>query len=328
MKKKIGFIIEDWPLPYHYASASTRLRVYDIIRLFRNNQQFSLELYKPWKKYDLVFFQKRDKKAFILAQKLQKSGTKIVLDVNANIFDKSLYGKGFFKKFDNEYFENITQFARFSDYIAVTSPYLKIATEKIFGNKAIFLPENISDTFFEQRKHYSIQKNTIHFVYAGYSSKADQLYLIKSQLEQLAQKYTVHYLLICEQDPHLAMQGVHFKYVPFRNRNIHKKLLLGDIFLAPRNTTDSYNLAHSFTKIGLPMSTGIPIIASPLPSYENSPAILIDSFDDEWIKQIENLILNKDVYTKRSSDGIEYCKNHFSSSIVYQKYIDFFTQAL
>lgn len=328
-RKLVGFVIDGFPFPYNYANASIRLRVYDVIRSFRNNPEFTLELYRPWKKYDLVFFQKRDRTALSLAEKIKRFGTKIVFDVNANIFNKQLYGKGFFKKLSPEHFENAVRFAFLSDYITVTSPYLESSVKKLFHEeKVIFLPENIADIFFKKRKEFPQKIRETRLLYAGYSAKATQVYLIERQLKRIASEYPIRYIFICERNPRIFMPNIQCEYVKFNYKNIHEKLLLGDIFLAPRDLNDEYNLAHSFTKIGLPMSIGIPVVASPLPSYKDSPAILIDSFGEDWYKQMKRLITEKSFYAEQSAAGIRYCRENFSVAATHEKYLEFFRRAL
>lgn len=324
-KKKIGFIIEGWPLPYEYVTASVRLRVYDVIQLFINDTRFSLELYRPWKQYDAVIFLKRDSRALLKAKKLKATGTKIILDVNAHIFDRSLYGKGFFKNFDQNYFDTVSEFARFADAITVTSPYLLEKIGDLFGFEKVFLlPENIR---IENRCQEKADGNndSLRFVYIGYSSKVNQIALLADQFQQLSKKYTLHYTLICERDPKLSIPGITFSYIPFRSRTLHQKVFFGDIFLSPRDTSDAYNLGHSFTKIGLPMSLGIPVIASPLPAYQDSPAILIESLNDTWIEAILRLATDTGFYREKSDEGIRFCQNNFSPEVIYKKYTDFFS---
>lgn len=328
-KKKVGFVIDGMPLPYHHAGASVRLRTYDIIRSFHGDTDFTLELYRPWRTYDAVFFQKRNGWALSLAKMLHESGTKIILDVNANIFERSLYGKGFFGNLSDKYYEEVTNFAHLADRISVTSPYLESSVGSRFGSdKTVFLPENLDDRFFERSKDTPKADGTIRLVYAGYASKAQQIKLISSNLERLAARYEIRYTMICDRDPKIVIPGVTFEFLRYRNRNIHEKILLGDIFLAPRDTTDLYNLAHSFTKIGIPMSAGIPVIASPIPSYEHSPAILLDSFDNQWMDQIERLITDRNHYMTISRKGIDYCKTNFSTSAIHDNYVRFFSELL
>lgn len=326
--KTIGYIIGEWPRPYEYASASVRLRVYDIIRLFKNDTQFSLELYRPWKKYSAVIFLKRDSEALHKAKKLKTSRTKIILDVNAQIFDRSLYGKGFFNNFDQNYFSMVSEFANVADFITVTSPYLLEKVTSLFGSeKVALLPENIPINYrFQERAERD--DDTLHFVYIGYAAKANQISLLKEQLKKLSEKYSIHYTMICERDPKLSIPGITFTYTPFKITTLHKKVFFGDIFLSPRDMSDTYNLGHSFTKIGLPMSLGIPVIASPLPAYQNSPALLIDSLDDKWTRAILHLVTNKEFYQEKSKAGVRFCQNNFSPEVTHRKYADFFSRAL
>ncbi len=328
VKKKIAFVLEGWPLPYDYVSASVRLRAYDIIRLFKNDIRYSLELYRPWKRYDAVIFLKRDSQAFLKAKKLKAAGTKIMLDVNAHIFDQSLYGKGFFKNFDQNYFDTVSDFARLSDAITVTSPYLLEQIGSLFGpEKVVLLPENIP-TNHRCQERVERDNNALHFVYIGYASKANQISLLAEQFQKLSKNYSLHYTLICERDPKLSIPNIDFTYIPFNNRTLYQNVFCGDIFLSPRDTSDAYNLAHSFTKIGLPMSLGIPVVASPLPAYENSPAVLIGSLDDGWTQAIIHLATDTAFYQKKSDEGIRFCQDNFSPEVTHKKYTDFFSRTL
>lgn len=76
------------------------------------------------------------------------------------------------------------------------------------------------------------------------------------------------------------------------------------------------------------MSMGIPVIASPLPSYENSPAVLIKSLDDNWRQAILQLATDRVFYQKKSDEGIRFCRDNFSPEVTYKKYIDFFSRTL
>lgn len=326
--KKIGFVIEGWPLPYEHVSASVRLRAYDIIRLFTNDIRFSVELYQPWKQYDAVIFLKRDSRALLRAKKLKAAGTKIILDVNAHIFDQSLYGKGYLKNFNQHYFDTVSEFARLADAITVTSPYLLEKISSLFGSeKVVLLPENIQ-TENHCREKAGGDNNTLRFVYIGYASKANQIALLTEQFQKLSKNYSLHYTLICERDPKLSIPGITFTYIPFKNKTLHENVFFGDIFLSPRDTSDTYNLGHSFTKIGLPMSLGIPVVASPLPAYQNSPAVLIESLDDNWTQAILHLVTDTAFYQKKSNEGIRFCRDNFSPEVTYKKYTDFFSRTI
>lgn len=332
-RQQIGYIFEGMYGSRFFPSASVRLRALNIIQLFKNHEQYRVETYRPWRRYDLIIFLRRDYWALALAKRLKKNGAKVAIDINANLFDHSLYGKGYFKEFDIHYADLITEFCQFADYILVTSPYLKkIAEEAIPITQCVFLPEIIEDQFFLKSKDpldFARSGKKLRFVYCGYAAKTDQLLLIQDTLEHLAKKYQVEYTLICERMPNLKMQGVQFNFVRYNQKTVSDDLCRGgDLFLAPRDNKDTYNLGHSFTKIGLPMSVGIPVIASPLPSYEGSPAIFCNDYLEGWEGSIEQLKQDPTRYQSLSENGKKYCFNHFSRHALMKTYSDFFRQAL
>ena len=104
-------------------------------------------------------------------------------------------------------------------------------------------------------------------------------------------------------------------------------MVKGDIFLAPRILTDPYNLGHSFTKIGYPMAVGLPVVASPVPSYLKSPAVICDN-DDCWFENIKNLIDDYNLRNHLGNKGISYCKLNFSKKVLMKKYLEIFNKIL
>lgn len=345
-KKKIGFIFDGLPIElflgrsckysfkywqkyfskvcgFHRDEemASTRLRVYDVINFFKNSKEFLLEVYRPWKNYNIVIFQKKfDKSSYALAKKLHGTGTKIILDINVNFYDKSSIAPEYLFQYDD-----IIKFSKLCSAIITTSEYLKCYIEEIFHEKKIFcIEENINDNFFSVKKKIAYQLEKIKFVYSGYACKAQEILLIKKHLEKLSGKYVIEYLFICEKDPGIEIKGIESKFIKYQQKQIPKDLLLGDIFLAPRNLENAYNLGHSFQKIGCPMALGIPVIASPVPSYKNSPAILINGFGDAWFLEIERLADKPEYYKKISNVGVEYCKKNYSIEKIAGEYIKIF----
>lgn len=321
-KTRVGFVLDVLPAPYNQVMASTRLRVYDVIKNFSNDPNFFLELYKPWKKYDIVIFQKSfDEKALRLAKNLRNQGVKIVLDVNVNFYDK----KALIKRDPNAP-EQITEFTKICDYIITTTSYLKNYINDLFPGKPIYvIPENITQNFFSvQKKH---QNNTPTLLYVGYSIKAKEIFLIEDVLKNLRKKYNFKILFICEKDPKINIDQIETEFLKYNQKKIHKQMLLGDIFISPRDTKDPYNLGHSFNRIGYPMSVGIPVIASTLPSYKNSPALLCDN-NKGWIENIEKLMRSPKLRGEVGQKGIDFCKENFSSSIIKKQYINFLKKVI
>lgn len=320
-KIRIGFILCVFPSPYYgKIMASTRLRVYDVINNFSNDENYFLELYKPWKKYDIVIFQKKfDDSALKLAKKLKQGGVKIILDINVNYYDKKTL-----EEKDLQMNNQIMKFTAVADGIITSTPYLENYVKKIFLSKKItYIPENITDIFFSIRKRVPESSKNLKLVYAGYAIKAKEILLIKKILQELCKIYNFSLLLICEKNPAISIDGIKIEFIKYRQKRIHQQILEGDIFIAPRDLNNPYNLSHSFTKIGYPMAVGIPVIASPIPSYEKSPALLCKT-EEDWSMTLNRLLKNPQEYTLLQKSGIAYCQENFSSSVITQKYYRFF----
>lgn len=319
-KTKVGFCISGVPKPYNKAMASTRLRVYDIIKHLNQTIEFSAELYKGWKKgsYDIVIFQKYfNYKAYNLATELKKKGTKIILDINVNYYEQSNAG---FVKEDQR--KDVFSFTKITDGIITTTKYLEYNITKYFPTKNIItIPENINEIFFGKRKMHR-KKEAIKLLYVGYAVKASEILIIKDILEDLGERYNLQMLFICDKNPKIEFENLQSTFIKYMQNRIRLPLMEGDIKIAPRDLEDPYNRAHSFTKIGYPMAVGIPVIASPVDSYKNSPAILCSS-KEEWETNLEKLIMDHEYREELSIKGVEYCKNFSLQKIgkIYEAYL-------
>lgn len=328
---RIAFIFPGFPRPYYRAWPSVRIRAYDVIRGFEDaSADFFLEIYKPWKRYTIAIFQSRDARALELATKLRKKGVRILLDVNANLYDQDVYGKGPLKNFDQNSYETLIAFTEIADAVLTVSPHIADTVTNLFPEKAVMvIPEIIPAVFFSAKKQRSA-RTSVTFVYGGYAEKAKEILLIKDCLQLLAKRYEIEYLFLCEKNPDIDLgTSIRTRFKKYDPRTVNQDLLRGDIFLAPRNLQDPYNLGHSFTKIGLPMALGIPVIASPVPAYNGAPAVFLSGFQTaEWTTPIERLLVDRQAYNDISDAGIAYCKTHYSAPAVIPQYDHLFRSLL
>lgn len=313
---KIGFAIPQ-RFPYSRVMASTRIRVYDVITMFENEPGYFAELYKPWRKYDIVIFQKFfDEEAYGLAVNLKDKGARIVLDVNVNYYDR------YSRLIKDMQRSNIMRFTEIADAVITPSSYIKGYIKKIFPDKYVETTyEYIPD--FKAKKEMNMSVNCL--VWMGYSGKAKEVLLIKNVMKRLRETYDYQLILICDRDPKISVDGLNVRFMKYRKNDYFIRLLKGDIFISPRDLNETYNLGHSFTRIGIPMCAGIPVIASAVPSYIGSPAILIDSLDEEeWYKNLRRLFDSFSLRQDLSQMGIAYVKNNYSYDAVRAQYIDLF----
>ncbi len=298
--------------------ASTRIKCFDIIRYLKNHHIKS-GVFSAIKKYDILVFQKTfTEKHRRLAEKLKLQGKKIVLDLNVNYF----YKKGETQQVNKFQINNLQSFLPLADKVLVSSQFLKEIAQQ-YHSDVHYIPEHISTIGPHSPKKIS---NPVRLVYCGYAIKADCVLLIADILRDLSRKVDLELLFICEKDPGLKLP-IKTSFIKYDQNNLVNILRQGDIKVAPRKLNNSYDPGHSFTKIGYPMSVGLPVVASPVPSYLGTPA-LIASNNDEWFNHILSLINNPTEYNELSQKGISFVKNNFSLDKIGKMYMNFFNKLL
>lgn len=309
---KIGWVVPR-ALPYSIVMASTRLRAYDVIGYLPKGK-VKAGLYNPFCRYDVIVFQKAFNRRFLnLAKRLKNKGVKIVFDINVNYIDSDMV----FVRRDQR--QNIKEMLSIADAVIVPSPYLKDIYSSYTKN-TFLIEEIIEEKFFEVEKKHS-KKNSIKLLYCGYAAKADELYLIKDILKTLHKEYDIKLVLICDKDPKLDI--IPYSFYKYNHKRLPQLLIKGDIKISPRDLSRKYNLGHTFTRIGYPMAVGVPVAASPLSSYVQSPAIICGG-KKEWEDALVRLIESWQVRSKLAEQGIKYVKDNFSVNKIIGKYMDLF----
>ena len=299
---RVGVVLPGFILPYLRATAVARLRVYDVIEMFVGSSDFLVELYVPWRHYDVVLFEKSFTfSALALARKLKSRGVKIILDVNVDYFS------GITPRVTDRVRSIAHDFSLVTD--AIIAPSLSLVSfmrEAKIHNKIEYIPEFLPDRYFSQDE--KIFSSVPKLVWCGYREKAYELMAVKKQLEYAMHKYGASLLLISDANPKVAIDS--YEFIEYRERTIVSDILRADVFIAPRYLDLAYKNHHTFTKIGLPMSIGLPVIASPVPSYLESPAIICN--DHDWGFVFDRLYSGDFDFSELARLGQEYCAREFS----------------
>lgn len=313
----VGWVIaEKWP--YKNVMASTRIRCFDIINYLKKNG-VKTGIYSSLKKYDIVVFQKTfNENNLRAARKLKSRGTRIILDLNVNYFEK----KGETRQVTEEQIASLYSFLKLTDTVLLSSLNLKETAQK-YHHDVHYIPEHISTA-----GSYTPGKldSTVRLLYCGYAIKADSVLLIENVIRDLADRYNLEFIFVCEKDPRLKMP-VKASFIKYAHNNLANILRRGDIKIAPRKLDNSYDLGHSFTKIGYPMSVGLPVVASPVPSYLASPALIARS-EEDWFRHISSLINNPEQYSELSEKGMSFVGEHYSLEKIGPLYLDVFRKIL
>ena len=315
---KIGWVVP-YASTYKNVMASTRIRVYDVINYINTHSSgFCSCLYRKHSNYGVVVFQKVfSKKYHDLAVRLKKKGVKVVFDINVNYVSKEITKNS---TVTDRQVDNAKLMISLSDGIITSSKYLYNVYKEYHNNVAL-IEESIPTKLFKCYKEHK-DDNIIKLIYCGYAVKAWE---IKPIADVLRKKYTkkIELLTVCDQDPRLDF--IEYEYVYYDYAKLPEILLRGDICIAPRNLTVEYNFGHAFTKIGYPMSVGLCVLASPVPSYIGSPAVICNN-PDEWENNLKDLIMNINMRKSLAKLGREYCMNNYSLEVVGKQYIEFFNK--
>ncbi len=304
---RVAFCIDDIQ-PYNKAMASIRMRCYDVMKYFRKHG-IPVELYKPFKKYEAVFFSKTcyDSSARI-AEKLHQQGTKIYFESFCDYLNDD--------NIQNKEKDNILRILKVADIMGVPSE----VQQQVFMKRhrdVRMIPESVDESFFKEKKQHSSNKN-VNLIYCGYSAKAKDTLCVKETIRKIQEEYGSEMIYVCEKDPHI--QGIPYRYIPYNQKKIPSLLMQGDIMIAPRPMDGIEHRGHSFTKAAYPLAVGLPVVASPLPSYLNTPVILCNT-EHEWYDTLKNLIENPDRRNQLADQGSRYVKDNYSIDVVGEKYI-------
>ena len=309
-RDKIGWVIP-LRLPYATVMASTRLRVYDVMRYLRQ-EGIRTEFYNPLSSYRVVIFQKAfERKMIPFAQSLKRKGVRIIFDINVNYIDDDAQFVTPTQKRD------IYEMLRLADHVITPSPFLRDLYARFHGDVRV-IEEIIEDRFFQIRKEHR-DSDGVTLLFCGYAVKSEELREIRDILQALYKKHRIKLLLICEKKPHIDI--IPYEFIRYDHHRLPRLLLRGDIKISPRDMSRKYNWGHAFTRIGYPMSAGLPVVASPVPSYRGSPALLCDSMDC-WRNTLEELVTDPQKRELLSRRGCDYVRRNFTRAIIIPKYIE------
>lgn len=305
---EIGFVIDDIQA-YNKELPSVRIRCYDIM-MAMERLGVNVELYKPYKKYDVVIFTKTRKDVAVRrAKRLINKKTLVISDNFCEyLADES--------RADDWERKNILKILECSD---LAFAYSKEQYKQFsrYHKHVYFINESVNESYFKFYKKHE-EKEQITLVYSGFRSNALHSELIKDTILRLQKEFNCKVLFICDGNPEI--KSFAYEYIPYEQKNIVSCLMQGDIMIAPRPMQGIEKLQHTLTKIASPMAIGLPVVASPVPSYMDTPAILCYN-EDEWYEALKNLIVNVDERRRVGEESREYVKKHLATDVIVKEYL-------
>ena len=309
---EVGFVIDDIQA-YNKALASVRIRCYDMMTAMEK-AGVKAELYKPFKKYKAVIFTKtRSDAAVRKAQKLKGTDTLVLSDNFCEYLTDE-------KRSDDWERRNILKILECSD-AAITYSKEQYKQFSRYHDRVFLIQESVNDSYFKVCKEH-INKSQITLIYSGYRNNALYTELIKNAVLRLQKEFNCKVLLICEADP--TIKSFPYEYRHYDQKKIVQDLLSGDIMIAPRPMEGIEKQQHTLTKIASPMAIGLPVVASPVPAYIGTPAVLCNN-ETEWYDALRRLILDAKEREKIGKASREYVKEHLATDTIVQEYLSLIT---
>ena len=312
-------------------SASVWIRALQIIpylekikvKSYINNENVQADL--------AIFVRRQDNTDYELAKRLKKRNIKLILDLCVNYFVESST-PGMLKPVTKEHINNCVRMTKLCDAVFCASLNIKDSAKK-FNKKSFYLPDSVDAKHFKYIKNEKdFLRKRIRAVWAGTTEKANELLEYMNILDEL----NISLRIISEKRP--KNFGYPFFFSPhkayfskWKYKTFPKTMLKGDFVFAPRDISESYNRGHSFFKIGIFLSVGIPVIASPVPSYKelifkNNCGKICETKND-FRKTIKSICSNRQRLVSWSKSAQLIMKKYTTSEIS-KKYIESFKKII
>tara|TARA_B100000242_G_C43043676_1_gene487024 strand:+ start:1270 stop:2304 length:1035 start_codon:yes stop_codon:yes gene_type:complete len=279
-----------WFLPttntnYNNMSASVWIRALQLIPYLEKSKIKNYINDENIKADFAIFVRRQNEVDYKLAVKLKKRKIKLILDLCVNYFIES-DAPGIKKPVTSDHISNCKKMTKLCDAVFCASNNIKEYAQR-FNKNAFYLPDSVN------KKHFKYKKNEIDFsrkrIRAIWSGTANKSYELLEYMNIL-NEFKISLRIIAEKRPQSFCHPFLFGrnkafFTRWKYETFPKTLLNGEFVFAPRDLSEPYNRGHSFFKIGVFLFSGIPVIASPVPSYKEiikreNCGKLCDSKDD------------------------------------------------
>ena len=320
----------NWFIPvrhrnYNHMPASIWIRCLQLIS-YLQKRNVICTVNDSSKKPDIsIFIRWQDDQAFYLLKKAKDCGQKIIFDLCVNYLDpvgqiEKSYGSS------QKQQQQAIMMIESSDTVTCASDFIKQRASD-FHPHAIYIPDSIDENHFKFKKdHMDFHNKPLTLIYSGVASKATFLF---ENLYPLIKKREMKLLVLAEKKPKI---WTGYRYIKWRYKRFPQDIIRAEIGIAPRNTDNPYDKAHSIFKIGVFLAQGLPVLASPVHSYNellntNKPAGKICDLQPSWADALDTVLDNHEKLIEWSQNAYEVSKP-YSSEVIADKYFQLFQEIL
>jgi glycosyltransferase involved in cell wall biosynthesis len=259
----------------------------------------------------VVFVRMQDADALALARAVRARGARVVFDLCVNYYDVTGLTAGGY---------GVTERHR-ADCLAMTETADAITTASAFiaararehHPRVAYLPDSVDRAHFSGVKRYDLAPGgRPRAIWCGFGVKGSDVEPILPLLRERDMPLT----MIADSKPRLSAP---FEYVRWRHQSLPRDLLRGDVCVAPRVLDNPYDRGHSFFKIGIFMTEGVPAIASPVPSYADvlhpeKTGLVCPTLDD-WAAALDRIVAEPGLLATWSTAAMETMRPYWSENL-------------
>ncbi len=301
---KLGLFFTNIETDYNKAAASTWIRIMQIIEHYKAlGVDVSVNNY--FKHYDAAIIYRKSKRKYYWMLRFAKIISKrVYFDTCINLFDLN-------EEINEVRLKYAHKIAKHADgLICASNQITRLAQPHCQSVFTFEDPVNLS--------YFKYTKKDINFdnPVFGWSGVSEKGYFLNRYAEEINNR------IILITDKNISTLKFQYRFIKWDYNNFPKDLLNCDIALLPRVYNDKYNSGHSSFKALVFAVTGIPIIASKVPSYVDLAkyydGIVFLEDNNDSIRECIDVLRLRTLNTSRLKDYYS-CQNQAKALIGYLK---------
>jgi hypothetical protein len=258
-----------------------------------------------------ILVRMQDAGALELARGLRARGTRVVFDLCVNYLDVTgLLGDGY--GVTERHRQECLAMLDVADAVTTASAFIARRVAE-HHPRVVYIPDSIDRRHFGYTKTHAERPGPPPTaIWCGVAVKAPDLEPILPLLRMRGMPLIV----VADRKPRLSGP---FEFVRWRHATAPRELIRGDVCVAPRLLDTPYNLGHSFFKIGIFLTQGVPAVASPVPSYAEvlraEQTGLVCTSPKEWEAALDRLLADPQILARWSPAAVEAMRPYWSENV-------------
>lgn len=325
---KVGWLLFDDPRRHaDVSSVDTyiRMRYLGIARELHAAGVCQCEPYTEGVLYDAIVVTKLGLREFDHAEAVVRThkehGKAVLFDLNVNYLEDWGEHTEAYLKPKPRHLEHAHFMCKVADVVVADSAYLATVASRYSRNVHVVTDNIAPEMFRDLKRHGSADPLTIGW--CGVSVKSYHLSIVDEVLSELSARYPIRLLLISNEPPRFV-PGVEYEYRPYHYDRFPADILECDLGISPKVLNNAYELGHTEFKVTTFMAQGVPVVASPQPSYlqavRHGESGFIASTGNEWRSYLEQCLADASLRNRLGLRAREDVLKRYATEVVARRY--------